>query len=179
MIHPTAEVSDHSIIGKNTKIWHQAQVRERSKIGSNCIISKGVYIDSGVKIGDNVKIQNYSSIYHGASIEGGVFIGPHVIIANDKFPRAVNKDGTLKSESDWQCGKKKKKKGASIGAGSIILPDVTIGSFALIGAGSVVTKNVPDNALVVGSPAKHRGFVCSKGHKTQDKNCPICNEKIE
>lgn len=162
-IHRTAEVSSKSKIGTNTKIWHQVQIREGVKIGEHCIIGKGVYIDCGVTIGNNVKIQNYSSIYSNAEIEDGVFIGPYVCLTNDKNPRAINPDSTLKDDSDWVAGMTLIKKGASVGAGSIILPNVTIGEFALIGAGSVVSKNIPDYALVFGIPAKIKGYVCKCG----------------
>lgn len=174
MIHETADVSNKANIGKNTKIWHQAQVRENVKIGENCIIGKNVYIDFGVEIGDNVKIQNNSSIYHGSKIEDGVFIGPHVILTNDKTPRAINPDGTLKTDHDWEEGKTLIKKGASIGAGSIILPDTTIGEFAMIGAGSVVTKDVPDYCLTYGNPAEIKGKVCKCGKKAKEK-CTNCH----
>lgn len=155
-IHPTAEVSPKAKIGQGTLIWHQAQVREGVVIGKNCILGKGVYIDFDVKIGNNVKIQNYVSVYHGATIEDGVFLGPYVCITNDKYPRAINPNGSLKKESDWEVGKTLIKQGASLGAGSIILPGITIGKWAMVGAGSVVTKDIPDFGLVYGSPAKRR-----------------------
>lgn len=155
-IHPTAEVSLKAKIGQGTLIWHQAQVREGVVIGKNCILGKGVYIDFDVKIGNNVKIQNYVSVYHGATIEDGVFLGPYVCITNDKYPRAINPNGSLKKESDWEVGKTLIKQGASLGAGSIILPGITIGKWAMVGAGSVVTKDIPDFGLVYGSPAKRR-----------------------
>lgn len=162
-VHKTAEVSPGAVIGKNTQIWHGAQVRERARIGKNCIIGKNVYIDFGVKIGNNCKIQNNCSLYRGAVIEDGVFIGPHVVLTNDKFPRAINKDGSLKADNDWQMGEIVVKYGASIGTHSVILPNVVIGRFALIGAGSVVTKDVPDFALTFGIPARIQGYVNEEG----------------
>ena len=162
-IHKTAEIEKNIIIGENTKIWHYAHVREGTKIGANCILGKNVYIDFECVIGDNCKIQNNSSIYHKTIIEDGVFIGPHVIITNDKNPRAIDSKGNLKSAKDWKSGSVYIKYGASIGAGSIILPDITIGKFAMIGAGSVVTNNVPDFALVYGNPAKVHGKVDKNG----------------
>lgn len=162
-IHCSADVSPKSKIGSNTKIWHQAQIREGAKIGDNCIIGKGVYIDHNVVIGSNVKIQNYSSIYSKAIIEDGVFIGPYTCITNDKNPRAINPDESLKSDLDWVIGETIIKKGASIGAGSIILPNIVIGEFALIGAGSVISKNITDHALVFGVPARIKGYVCRCG----------------
>ena len=105
IIHPTADVSPQAQIGSGTRIWHQAQVRERARLGQNCIVGKGAYIDFDVQIGDNVKLQNYVSVYHGATIEGGVFLGPYVCLTNDKLPRAITPDGQLKSDTDWQVGK--------------------------------------------------------------------------
>ncbi len=162
-------ISKGAKIGKNTKVWHFSQVRENAIMGENCIIGKNCYIDFDVKIGNNVKIQNNSSIYHGSTIEDGVFIGPHVCLTNDKVPRAINEDGTLKNNSDWKVGKILIKKGASIGACSVILPNITIGKFAMVGAGSVVTKDVPDFGLVYGNPAKLHGYVDKKGNKVKGK----------
>lgn len=165
MIHKTAEVSQKAKIGEGTQIWHYVQIREDAQVGDNCILGKNVYIDFGVKIGNNCKIQNNASIFHGSILEDGVFIGPHVILTNDKNPRAINPEGSLKKGSDWEVGEILVKKGASIGAGAVILPGVTIGEFALIGSGAVVTKNVPDFGLVYGNPAQIKGYICKCGHK--------------
>lgn len=153
-IHPTADVSSKTKIGKNVKIWHQAQIREGVTIGDNCIIGKGVYIDHDVVIGNNVKIQNYACIYSKVIIEDGVFIGPLVCLTNDRFPRATDKKGVILKDGQWQSGKIHIKKRASLGAGSIVLPDITIGEAAMVGASSLVTKNVSANTLVFGIPAK-------------------------
>ena len=166
-IHPTAEVSKDASLGENVKVWHQAVIREHASLGDNCIVSKGVYIDHHVKIGNNVKIQNNVSLYFEAIIEDGVFIGPHVILTNDKIPRAIDEKGNLKGASDWKAHKTTIKKGASIGAGSILLPGITIGEYAMIGAGSLVTKNVPDFALVYGCPAMIKGRVDKAGNKIE------------
>lgn len=164
-IHKTAEVSPRAVIGEGTRIWQQAQLREGSRVGRHCIIGKGVYIDFNVVVGDNVKIQNGCQLFHGASIEDGVFLGPMVVLTNDKSPRAINLDGTLKTDQDWAVGRILIKRGASLGAGTVVLPNVTIGSFAMVGAGAVVSKDVPDHALVVGTPARLVGFVCFCGTK--------------
>ncbi len=164
-IHPTAEVSPEAQVGEGTRIWHQAQVREGARIGRSCIIGKGVYIDFGVVIGDLVKIQNGACIYRGATIEDGVFIGPHACVTNDKLPRAITPEGQLKRDADWVVGSTCIQYGASIGAGAIILPGVTVGRFALVGAGAVVTKDIVAHGLVVGNPARLVGFVCACGNK--------------
>jgi UDP-2-acetamido-3-amino-2,3-dideoxy-glucuronate N-acetyltransferase len=178
-IHSTAEVSDKSEIGEGTSIWNNAQVRESAKIGKNCIISKDVYVDLEVSIGDNVKVQNGVSIYKGVKIENDVFLGPHMTFTNDMFPRAFNKD--------WIISPTLVRKGASIGAHATIVCGTIINSYAMIGAGSVVTKDVPDHALVFGNPAKIHGFVCKCGTRLDhhesignsvQMSCPRCNEKL-
>jgi acetyltransferase-like isoleucine patch superfamily enzyme len=184
-IHPTADVSPRATLGDGTKVWHQAQVREGAVLGSNCILGKGAYVDFDVRIGDNVKIQNRASVYHGVTLEDGVFVGPHAIFTNDKMPRAINPDGSLKSEDDWELGHILVKMGASIGAGAIIVTGVTIGRFAMVGAGAVVTKDVPDYGLVYGNPARLQGYVCPCGQKMEQVGdsamwrCPDCGREIE
>ncbi len=162
-IHSTAEVSPKARLGDGVSIWNQSQVREGAMIGCNCILSKDVYIDAGVQIGDNVKIQNGVSVYHGVTLEDGVFCGPHCVFTNDQHPRAIKPDGTLKGSQDWTLSQTLVKTGASIGAGAVIVCGVTIGRWAMVGAGAVVTHNVPDHGLVYGNPARLHGFVCPCG----------------
>lgn len=176
-IHLTADVSPEAIIGDNTKIWNNVQIREKARIGSDCIIGKNVYIDSGVVVGNKVKVQNNVSIFHGVSVEDGVFLGPHVCFTNDKTPRAINPDGSLKLANDWNVSETIIKKGVSIGANSTILCGITIGRFALIGAGSVVTKNVPAFGLCYGNPAVLKGYVCKCGKKLEEE-CLVCHVKL-
>jgi len=165
--HPTAEVSPQAIIGAGTRIWHHAQVRERAVLGRNCNIGKGVYIDFEVQIGDNVKIQNYVSVYHGVTLEAGVFVGPHVCFTNDLFPRAINPDGSPKGASQWAWSQTLIREGASLGANATIRCGITVGRWALIGSGSVVTRDVPDYGLVWGNPARLRGFVSPDGQRLE------------
>ena len=167
-IHSTAEVSEQAQIGAGTSIWHQAQVRGGARIGCNCILGKGAYVDAGVILGDNVKVQNYVSIYHGVTIEDGVFCGPHCVFTNDKRPRAVNADGSLKAADDWEVAPTLVKRGASIGANAVIVCGVTVGEWAMIGSGAVVTRDVPDYGLVWGNPARLHGFVCPCGQRLQE-----------
>jgi acetyltransferase-like isoleucine patch superfamily enzyme len=162
-IHPTAQVSPEAQIGEGTSIWNQAQVREGVVIGEKCILSKDVYIDIGVQIGNHVKIQNGVSVYHGVTLEDGVFVGPHVCFTNDKYPRAINPDGSLKSGADWTVTETRIQYGAALGAGSVILTGLTVGKWALVAAGAVVTHDVPPYGLVIGHPARLKGFVCPCG----------------
>ncbi len=187
-IHSTAEVSPKAAIGEGTSIWHHAQIREDAQIGQNCIIGKGVYIDAGVCVGDNVKIQNYVSVYHGVTIEDGVFVGPHVCFTNDLKPRAINPDGSLKAADDWVLSLTHILKGAALGANSTIVCGITIGEWAMVGSGSVVTRDVPNYGLVYGNPARLHGFVCPCGarleqEKQQDQaviaRCPECGSQVQ
>jgi len=167
-VHPTAEVSADAHIGAGTCIWHQVHVREHAQIGETCNIWKGVYIGAHVHIGSNVKIQNHVSVFEGVTLEDGVFVGPHVCFTNDLLPRAITPDGKLKSADDWEITPTHVKYGASIGAGSVIICGITVGEFALIGAGSVVTRDIPPHALVFGNPARQHGYVCRCARRLSD-----------
>jgi UDP-2-acetamido-3-amino-2,3-dideoxy-glucuronate N-acetyltransferase len=186
-IHPTADVSPQAQIEDGAQIWHQAQVREGACIGRNCIVGKGAYVDFDVRIGDNCKLQNGAYIYHGATLEDGVFVGPGAILTNDRQPRAINPDGSLKGNDDWQVGPIHVGYGASIGAGCIVLPGVSIGRFAMVGAGAVVTRDVPAHGLAIGAPARLAGYVCSCGARLataaapagRHGRCPTCGREFE
>lgn len=159
-IHPTANVSNQAIIGNGTKIWINSQIRERSQIGSNCIISKDTYIDAEVRIGNNCKIQNSVSIYHGVIIDDDVFVGPNACFTNDKVPRAF--------DPEWKITPTFVKKGASIGANATIVCGITLGEYCMVAAGSVVTKDVKPYSLVMGNPAKHYNYVDKMGNKVDE-----------
>lgn len=168
--HDTAIVEDGSNVGDGTRIWHHAHIRKGCKIGENCNIGKNCYVDSGVIIGSGVKIQNNVSVYHGVEIENDVFVGPSAVFTNDFYPRAFG--------DDWKVTETHIKHGASIGANATIVCGNTIGEFATVGSGSVVTKDVKAHALVVGNPAKQIGWVCKCGYKLNEKfKCPNCTQE--
>jgi UDP-2-acetamido-3-amino-2,3-dideoxy-glucuronate N-acetyltransferase len=184
LIHPTAEVEDGATLGVGTRVWHHAQIRSGARVGARCNIGKGVFIDTEVPIGDDVKIQNYVSIFQGVALENGVFVGPHVCFTNDMFPRAIDRNGQAKVLSDWTLTQTLVRHGASLGANSTIVCGVVIGQWAMVGSGSVVTKDVPDYGLVVGNPAHLIGWVCACGERLawegaqsptgQDTRCQKC-----
>ena len=160
-VHDSAEVSAQAKIGANTRIWHFVHIREGAVIGDNCSVSKDVYIDVDVSVGNNVKIQNGVSVYKGVTVEDDVFLGPNVTFSNDLYPRVF--------PADWKILPTLIKKGASLGANATIVCGVSIGEYAMVGAGSVVTKDVPAFGLVLGNPARLKGFVCKCGRKTRLK----------
>jgi acetyltransferase-like isoleucine patch superfamily enzyme len=179
-VHPTASVDSRAALGAGVRVWHEAQIREGVSIGPGCIVGKGAYIDFGVRIGANCKIQNYALIYHGSTLGNGVFVGPAAILTNDRHPRAITHDGALKGSDDWECGQTILEDGCSIGAGAILLPGVLVGRFASIGAGAIVTRDVPPHALVVGNPARQVGWVCRCGAALRDDgNCAVCGDSLE
>ena len=185
-IHPTADVAASAVIGPGTSVWNQAQVRDGARIGSNCVLGKNAYVDAGVQIGDRVKIQNNVSVYQGVTIEDGVFVGPHVCFTNDKVPRAINRDGSAKTDADWEVSPTLVRRGAALGANSTILPGVSIGRWAMVGSGSVVTRDVLDYELVVGNPARRIGTACPCGEPLRDADdgspfegdCPRCGDRM-
>jgi acetyltransferase-like isoleucine patch superfamily enzyme len=171
-IHPSATISNETTIGAGSKIWINVQIREHVEIGEKCIISKDVYIDHAVKIGNRCKVQNSVSIYNGVTIEDDVFVGPNVAFTNDKVPRAFN--------SNWTVSPTVIKKGASIGANATILCGITVGEYAMVAAGSVVTKSVPANTLVVGNPARFSSYICKCGSKIEKSHtCKSCGQLLE
>jgi UDP-2-acetamido-3-amino-2,3-dideoxy-glucuronate N-acetyltransferase len=182
MIDPQALVADSATIGEGTKVWGLAQVREDAVLGRDCIVGRGAYVGTGVQVGDRVKIQNLALVYEPARLEDGVFIGPAVVLTNDEFPRAVSPDGSAKSASDWTAVGVTIRQGASIGARSVCVAPLTIGRWAMVGAGSTVTRDVPDYALVVGSPARRIGWVGPAGRRLQPEGdqwvCPATGSRF-
>lgn len=167
-IHPSADIATDARIGRGTRIWNRAQVREGAVVGEHCIVGKDAYIDAGVHIGNRVKIQNGALVYHGVTIEDGVFVGPGAILTNDRNPRAITQSGELASDEDWTLSPIVLRYGCSIGAGAIVVAGAEVGRWALVGAGAVVTRSVPEHALVAGNPARPLGWVCISGHRLVD-----------
>ena len=165
MIHPSADIDADAQIGEQTMVWDQARVREGAVIGEDCIIGRGAYVDAGVHIGDRVKVQNNALVYHGVTVEDDVFIGPAAVLTNDRNPRAVTVDGALASADDWLVSHIRLSVGCSIGANAVVVAGCDIGAHALVGAGAVVTRSVPDYAVVVGNPARILGWVCECGRR--------------
>jgi UDP-2-acetamido-3-amino-2,3-dideoxy-glucuronate N-acetyltransferase len=162
-ILPSADVDQDVSIGDGSSIWHLAQVRSGARLGVECIVGRGAYIGPGVVLGDRCKIQNYALVYEPAKLGNGVFIGPAVVLTNDHYPRAVNPDGSLKSGNDWDLVGVTILEGASIGARAVCVAPITIGRWAMVAAGSTVTRDVPDFALVAGAPAKRIKWVGRAG----------------
>ncbi len=163
-IHPTANVSDKAIIGDGTKVWINVQIRENAVIGANCILSKDVYIDHSVTIGARCKVQNSVSVYHGVRIGDDVFVGPNVAFTNDRVPRAFN--------TDWKITETHIANGVSLGANATIVCGVTVGEYAMVAAGSVVTKDVPPYTLVMGNPARPAGKIDRMGNRVMEADKP-------
>jgi UDP-2-acetamido-3-amino-2,3-dideoxy-glucuronate N-acetyltransferase len=160
---PTAQVDRTARIGEGSTIWELAQIREHAVLGTGCVIGRGAYVGPGVRIGDNVKLQNYALVYEPAELADGVFVGPAAVLTNDYFPRSVDPEGKLKRGGDWEPVAVRVAEGASLGARSVCVAPVRVGRWALVAAGAVVTRDVPDFALVAGVPARRIGWVGRAG----------------
>lgn len=177
-IHAAAEVHATARIGRGTTVWRNAQVREGARIGRECVVGKDVYIGADVHVGSFVKIQNAALVYEGAAVGDEVFIGPQVCLANDRRPRSTTSRGTLRTTADWKLEGVRLARGASVGAQSVLVPPLRVGRHAMIGAGSVVTRDVRPFELVAGTPARHLGWVCRCGERLADApgrvECAAC-----
>ena len=147
-----ADAAATAVIGAGTRIWHLAQVREDASVGSNCNIGRGAYVGPGVVLGNNCKLQNYALVYEPACLADGVFVGPAAVLTNDLHPRAITPDGTLKDADDWVAVGVTVGRGASIGAGAVCIAPASIGEWATVAAGAVVTRDVAAYAIVAGVP---------------------------
>jgi carbonic anhydrase/acetyltransferase-like protein (isoleucine patch superfamily) len=182
-VHAGAEVAHDVILGAGTTVWPLAQIREGVRTGARCIIGRGAYVGSGVTMGDNCKLQNHALVYEPAVLEDGVFVGPAVVFTNDYYPRAITPDGKLKRGADWEPVGVTVRHGASVGARAVCVAPLTIGRWALVAAGSVVTKNVADFSLVAGVPARHIRWVGKAGVPLENDGgsawrCPQTGERF-
>ena len=169
-------------------MWNHAQIRRGARIGRDGVIGRDVFIDEAVTLGDRVKIQNRALVYHGVTIADGVFIGPGAILTNDRRPRSLNADGRLARAVDWMVSPIRVAIGASIGAGAVVVAGRDVGPYAMVGAGAVVTHDVPAHALVVGNPARQIGWVCVCGERLAETAdgatstalaCPTCARRYD
>jgi UDP-2-acetamido-3-amino-2,3-dideoxy-glucuronate N-acetyltransferase len=171
--HPTSIIDENVIVGKGTKVWHFCHISSGVKLGVDCVLGQNVFVGKNVSIGDQVKIQNNVSVYAGVRLEDGVFCGPSVVFTNVINPRS-------RIERKQEIKRTLVREGASLGANCSILCGVTLGRFSLIGAGSVVTKNVPDYALMVGNPAQQIGWICECGATLSTSyQCEACSKAFD
>lgn len=183
-IEASADVAESASVGRDSKIWHLAQVREGAIIGDGCTIGRGAYIGTGVSLGRNCKVQNYALVYEPAHLGNGVFVGPAAVLTNDLFPRSIAPDLSLKGSEDWEAVGVIIGEGASIGARAVCIAPVNIGNWAMVAAGAVVTRDVPDFALVRGVPARQVGWVGRQGRplfevQTGIFECPVDGSRYE
>lgn len=182
-IHPTADVEAPATIGGGSRVWHLAQIRTGATLGRNCTVGRGAYVGPGVVVGDNCKLQNYALVYEPAVLGDGVFVGPAAVLTNDRHPRAVRPDGRPKASDDWTAAGVVIGAGASIGARAVCVGPVSIGRWALVAAGAVVTADVADFALVAGAPAVRIGWVGRAGVRLRSGSddgvwqCPATDER--
>ncbi len=180
----SADVDPRAELGEGTTVWHLAQIREGARLGEECVVGRGAYVGTDVRIGDRVKLQNYALVYEPAELGDGVFVGPAAVLTNDQYPRSVDPEGRLKGSADWDLVGVVIGEGAAIGARAVCVAPLRIGRWAMVGAGAVVTRDVPDHALVAGVPARRIGWVGRAGARlTEDPErpgewvCPTTGER--
>lgn len=175
-VHSTADLGVGAEVGPGSRVWHQAQLADGVQVGSSCVLGKGVYLGSGTRVGSRAKIQNAAQVF-GADIEDEVLLCPGVLIVEDPTPRAVTASGVPKAAEDWTPSPVTVGRGATIGAGAVLLPGIRIGAHALVAAGSVVDRDVPSHALVAGNPHRHVGWVCRCGWRLPGTTCTRCGAR--
>ncbi|QIK66059.1 N-acetyltransferase [Nocardioides sp. HDW12B] len=183
MLEQTADVAPDAVVGATSRVWGLAQVGAGARIGEECVVGRGATIDAGVVLGDRVKVQAGALVYRPAVLEDGVFIGPAAVLTNDLHPRAVDPDGQVKTGADWTPVAVVVRRGASVGARAVCVAPVTIGRWAMVAAGAVVTRDVPDFALVAGVPARRIGWVGPSGHRLSPAGegawtCPVTGQRF-
>jgi UDP-2-acetamido-3-amino-2,3-dideoxy-glucuronate N-acetyltransferase len=164
-IHPTADVETGVTVGLRTRIWARSHLRRGVSVGNDCIIGENVFIDLDVRVGSRCKIQNNALLYHGAVLDDEVFVGPGACLTNDRYPRASTTEGALKADADWEVSGVVVERGAAVGAHAVVVGGVRIGAWSMIGAGAVVTRDVPAHGIVVGNPGRRIGWACRCGNR--------------
>ncbi|MFB9376712.1 acyltransferase [Kineococcus gynurae] len=181
-VEASADVAADVRMGPGSRVWHLAQVREGAVLGEGCVVGRGAYVGIGVQVGARCKIQNYALVYEPARLADGVFVGPAAVLTNDHRPRAVAPDLSAKSAADWEPVGVDLREGASVGANATCVAPVVVGRWAMVAAGSVVTRDVPDFALVAGNPARRLGWVGRSGSRlvaAEDGwTCPDTGERF-
>ena len=178
VVHASAQVEADVSIGDGTQVWSGVHVRRGARIGADCRIGGNAFIDIDVRIGDRCKILNNALVFHGAVIEDEVFIGPAACLTNDRRPRAASPDGTALTDADWTLSGITIERGASVGAGAVVVAGVRLGAWSMAGAGAVVTTDVAPQSLVVGTPARHIAWLCKCGSRlSAEHDCPTCGRR--
>jgi acetyltransferase-like isoleucine patch superfamily enzyme len=165
VVEQTADVDGSTVLGPGTRVWYLAQIHGDTRFGLECIVDWGASVGPGVVIGDRMKLENYALVYEPARLEDDVFVGPAAVLTNNLYPRSVDVTGKLKRPASWRADGVLVRKGASLGARGVVVPGCPIGRWALIVSGAVVTKDVPDLALVAGVPARRIGWVGRPGER--------------
>ena len=174
-IHPSADVEEGAVISEGVSLWQWVKVRTEASIGPDTSVGGGAYVGKGVRVGARCKVQNLAQLFEGTQIGDNVFVGPGAILANDKHPRATTPEGRRLNEDGWKRSGVIVGDGASIGAGGLVLPGVSLGAWCVVGAGAVVTRNVDAHSIVTGSPARHVGLACVCGHVVEEfRDCESC-----
>ncbi|WP_410644605.1 phosphopantetheine-binding protein [Amycolatopsis sp. lyj-346] len=178
VVHPSAELGEGAHVGPGSHVWHRVRLADGVRVGEQCTLGTGVHLGTGTRVGNRVKMQNLAQVF-GADIHDNVLLAPGVLILEDAAPRAVTSAGTLQTPADWTARPVTVCRGATIGAGAILLPGVRIGAHALVAAGAVVDHDVPPHALIAGNPCRQIGWACLCGHRLTDDNCRRCNTRYQ